>query len=107
MRKFNIKCKFCGNEEQDKFQTTIKDWDGYSEYTVLEEGCVEFKCLKCGTFGSTDKYKGGSNNKIDMFHITCNNCGSSNWSYINSLYKNKIFKPHIKCDKCGEKEEQE
>ena len=104
MLNFKIKCKFCGNEEQDKFQTTINDWEGYSEYTVLETGCVEFKCLKCGTFGSTDEFKNEGNNKIDMFEITCSQCDSHNYSYKNSLDDDKIKQPCIKCDECGVEE---
>ena len=105
MLNFRIKCKFCGNDDQKEFQTTINDWDGYSEYTVLDSGSVEFKCLKCGTFGSTDEIKKeNGSNKIEMFEITCNHCGSHNYSYQNSLNDESIQKPYIECDDCGVKD---
>jgi len=48
--KFLIKCKFCGNKDQDKFQTTMEPDIGYSIYTILDSGYIEIKCLTCGTF---------------------------------------------------------
>jgi DNA-directed RNA polymerase subunit RPC12/RpoP len=101
MKNFTLKCKFCGNDNQEEFQTTLEDWDGYSEYTVLNSGYAEFKCLKCGTFGTTDSEE-GDNNKLNMFEVTCNQCGSTKWEFYSSL--DNEDGPYIKCDECGVKE---
>ena len=80
--KFLIKCKFCGNKDQDKFQTTMEPDIGYSIYTILDSGYIEIKCLTCGTFMSTDsdKEKLGSNKK-NMFEIICPKCFSINTEF--------------------------
>jgi hypothetical protein len=103
MKNFKLKCKFCGNTKQKKFQTTMTDYDGYSEYTVLSSGYVEFKCKVCGTFG-TSKSDSGDNNKIEMFDVFCKKCGSKEWTFKDTA-DNGVDKPVIVCSKCGNKEE--
>lgn len=101
MEKFSLKCKFCGNTDQTKFQTTLEPADGYSAWTILEDGYIEFKCKSCGTFGSTDEEKTEGNNKRDMFEVTCNNCGSNKWSYDDGSCDDD---PEISCDGCDTSE---
>lgn len=104
MKNFRIKCLFCGNYDQDKFQTTMEDDSGYSEYTIMTLGYVEFKCLICGTFG-TDDYdrKTYGNNKLNMFEITCAKCNSHGWSSEGSgLSEEQYMK--INCNYCDNEE---
>jgi len=105
MNNFRIKCKFCNNEDQTKFQTTMLDADGYSEYTILSEGFIEFKCLSCGTFGTTNEEQKEGSNKLNMFELTCNKCNSHNWEYEDSnLVPYEYCK--IKCCDCNNEEKQ-
>lgn len=48
--KFLIKCLFCGNDDQESFQTTMERDQGYSNYTVEDEGFIEIKRLTKGDF---------------------------------------------------------
>ena len=98
MNKFTVKCESCGNCDQREIQTTMEDWDGYSEYTVLEDGFIEFKCKKCGTFGSSHPEKKEGNNKIDLFKIRCNQCGGTKCEFEDSLNSGSM---NITCEKCG------
>lgn len=80
--KFLIKCLFCGNEDQETFQTTMERDQGYSNYTVEETGFIEIKCIKCGTFMSTDYEKRNlGSNKKDSFEMICPKCNSTNTDF--------------------------
>jgi hypothetical protein len=107
MEKFSIKCKFCGNEDPTQFQVTMVDDEGYSNYTVMDEGYFEIKCIKCGTFGSEDHNKKDMpSNKLDQFEITCKNCGSNKNSYIPGDVDGDDFPEggYLKCNECNIKE---
>lgn len=103
---FRIQCP-CGNTEQSTFQTTMEDWDGYSEYTVMECGFFSVKCKKCGAFGSTNKNEKPRSNKMNDFIITCAKCESTNWNFSDSLDNESYFsdvkdtEPLLQCDDCG------
>ena len=104
MKKFNIKCGFCGNEDQREFQLNWSADDGYSNYTVLESGSLKIKCIKCGTFGDTDEYNDKGNNKIKLFEITCPNCESKNYTYNPQDVESEGDLNNIQCEKCGYKQ---
>lgn len=63
-----------------RIETTLEGDSGYSNWTVMDSGFVEFKCHGCGKFGSTDKYKNEGNNQLDNFEVKCNVCGSTEWN---------------------------
>lgn len=101
MDNFKVKCN-CGSED---IETTMENDGGYSNYTVMDDGYIEFKCKACGNFGSTDKEEKGGNNKLDQFTVTCISCGSTDWSYtpgdVDGDESNVIT-----CDKCNKEEKQ-
>lgn len=93
---WKIKCKKCDSHEN--VQTTMSSDEGYSNYTVLDCGCIEFKCGKCGTFGSTDKYK--ENNELDNFEVICPNCSRIKWDYNIQDVDQENPETHIYCKNC-------
>lgn len=87
-----------------RIETTMEGDSGYSSWTVLEDGFVEFKCHGCGKFGSTDKWK--VPNELDNFEVTCNMCSSVEWEeHIQHIQDEEgdTEPTHIRCKKCGVK----
>jgi len=90
LKKFEITC----NCSSKNITTNFKEWDGYSEYTVLDSGCLSMKCKDCGAYASLGKnledwkhtviisdddkvIRGMSpkgHNKIELFKIRCKIC---------------------------------
>ncbi len=99
MLNFEVICKHCKSKN---VQSTLSDWEGYSEYTVLESSKIEFKCKDCGKFGSSDKYK--KPNEFDNFIVQCY-CGEENNYYINDTLEDNVEECHIECKKCGRKDQ--
>lgn len=88
---------------ESKIQTTMEGDSGYSNWTVLDSGFVEFKCHGCGKFGSTHPYKNKKNNQLTNFEVTCNLCGSTKWSAnIQDVDENEEI-TNIECDNCHAK----
>jgi len=83
-----------------RIQTTMRSDDGYSDWTVLDSGFIEFKCHGCGKFASTDEDK--LPNEIDNFEIVCKKCGSREWESYIALVED-TSRTHIVCKKCGVK----
>lgn len=74
---FTIKClnpQCIGGE----IEVSIEGDSGYSNWTVMDSGYVEFKCHGCGKFASTDTYK--TPNEPENFEVTCDKCGSKEWT---------------------------
>ena len=90
-------CKHC---QSKNVQSTLDDWQGYSEYTILEDSKIEFKCKDCGKFGSSDDYK--KPNNFDNFIVQCK-CGEENNYTIVDTLNEDVEEVHIKCNKCGVK----
>lgn len=97
MLNFEVICK-CGSKD---IQSTLSDWDGYSEYTVLESSKIEFKCKDCGKFGSSDEYKKPNNYKD--FKVQCY-CGAENDFSLRDTLESDVKEVHIECNKCHRKE---
>lgn len=95
---WKVKCLVC--DKSDRIQTTMFGDSGYSNYTVLDDGAIEFKCNNCGTFGSTDNYKDKPNNKIDKFEVSCPNCARTKWSYHIQDVDEESEETHIYCENC-------
>ena len=86
-----------------KIETTLEKDSGYSNWTVMDSGYVEFKCHGCGKFGSTDSYKDKANNQLENFEVKCNLCSSTEWeSYIQNVDEDEE-ETHIFCKKCNVK----
>lgn len=101
MLNFEVICKNCNAKN---VQSTLSDWEGYSEYTILESSKVEFKCKDCGKFGSSDYHKKGDiNNEFDNFIVQCR-CGSENDYEIIDTLEDNVDEVHIRCNKCGLKD---
>lgn len=96
----NIKCinKDCIG---GRIETTMEGASGYSNWTVLDDGYVEFKCHGCGKFASTDTYK--KPNEPENFLVTCNKCGCTEWSENIQDVDCDEEKTNIECTKCGAK----
>jgi len=94
---------FCKNPNciGGRIETTMCGDSGYSNWTVLSDGEIEFKCHGCGKFGSTCCY--GNNNEIKNFLVRCLSCGSEKWSsHIQDVDRDEE-ETHIVCDECGAK----
>jgi len=64
-----------------RIETTMTGDSGYSNWTVMDSGFVEFKCHGCGKFASSDCEKEKFNsNQPENFRVTCLKCGSNNWT---------------------------
>lgn len=81
-----------------RIETTMEPDYGYSNWTVLDSGFIEFKCHGCGKFGSTDKYK--IPNEMNNFRVTCKSCGSESWSGNIQDVDGESEKTHIECNSC-------
>lgn len=95
MKNFEVICKKC---QAKNVQTTLNDWEGYSEYTVLESANLEFKCGDCGKFGSSDEYK--KPNEFDSFIVQCY-CGAENEYTLHDTLYEEVKEVHISCNKCN------
>lgn len=84
-----------------RIETTMEDDSGYSNWTVMDDGCIEFKCHGCGKFASTDTFK--KPNEPDNFRITCNKCGSEEWEGNIQDVDETSEETHIRCKNCGAK----
>lgn len=83
-----------------RIETTMNGDSGYSNWTVLDSGYIEFKCHGCGKFASTDTYK--EPNEPKNFEVTCCKCGSNEWSAnIQDVDACQEKETHISCDKCN------
>jgi hypothetical protein len=92
-----IICKNCNTKN---VQSTLDDWEGYSEYTVLEVSKIEFKCKDCGKFGSSDEWKDEPNDEFNNFIVQCK-CGAENDYELMDTLDDDVDEVHIKCNKCG------
>lgn len=100
MLNFEVICKNC---KAKNVQSTLSDWEGYSEYTVLESSKIEFKCKDCGKFGSSDSYQDKPNNEFNNFIVQCY-CGEEDNYEIMDTLEDDVDEVHIKCNKCGRKD---
>lgn len=74
---------------------------GYSNWTVMDSGAIEFKCHGCGKFASTDEYK--KPNEPENFEVICNQCGSKDWGYDIQDVDQEEEPTNIHCKKCNVK----
>lgn len=98
---FTIKClnpKCIGG----KIETTLEGDSGYSSWTVMDSGFVEFKCHGCGKFASTDSYK--KPNEPQNFEVSCDSCGSKEWSPNIQDVDCEEEPTNMECDKCHKKQ---
>lgn len=86
-----------------RIETTMESDSGYSNWTVMDGGFVEFKCHGCGKFASSDEYK--EPNEPDNFEVTCQLCGSTEWTANIQDVEQTELPTHIECEKCGAKSE--
>lgn len=83
-----------------RIETTMEGDSGYSNWTVLDSGYIEFKCHGCGKFASTDTYK--EPNEPHNFKVTCKGCGSNEWTEnIADVDGTMGEETNIECKKCG------
>lgn len=94
-KRFEVICKKC---QTKNVQSTIEDWEGYSEYTVLKGSKIEFKCRDCGKFGSSKN--GEKPNEFENFIVQCY-CGAENEYAIEDTLDDDVDEVRIKCKKCG------
>lgn len=87
-----------------EIQTTMAGDSGYSNYTVLDSGFIEFKCHGCGKFGSSNRYMNQPNNQLDNFEVTCMLCGSTEWeANIQDVDEDQEEQTNIECENCNAK----
>ena len=86
-----------------RIETTLQADEGYSNWTVMDSGFIEFKCHGCGKFGSTDTYKDKGNNQLDNFEVKCNLCDSTKWSPNIQDVDGEDDTTNIECDNCHAK----
>lgn len=86
-----------------RIETTMEGDSGYSNWTVLDIGFVEFKCHGCGKFGSTDSYKDKPNNQLSNFEVTCKKCGSNKWEENIQDCDGEEEETNIECKDCHSK----
>lgn len=84
-----------------RIETTMEGDSGYSNWTVLDSGFVEFKCHGCGKFASTDECK--TPNEPLNFKVTCLKCGSNSWEETIQDVDQEEEATNIKCKDCGAK----
>lgn len=106
MEKFDVRCNGCG--ETEKIQTTMESDSGYSNWTVMDSGFIEFKCGSCGKFGSTDEYKDKPANDLGNFVLTCRQCRSQEWeAEIGDVDEDVVGGTKVKCKNCDNSEHQD
>jgi len=82
-----------------RIETTMEKDSGYSNWTVMDSGFIEFKCHGCGKFASTDTYK--KPNEPEDFEVTCDQCGSKEWdANIQDVDEEQKERTNIECKKC-------
>lgn len=86
-----------------RIETTFESDSGYSNWTVMDSGYVEFKCHGCGKFASTDSYK--KPNEPENFEVTCLQCGSTEWEENIQDVDCEEPPTYIECKKCHVKSE--
>lgn len=84
-----------------RIETTMDGDSGYSNWTVMDSGYVEFKCHGCGKFASTDKYK--KPNNPENFQVICNKCGCDEWTANIQDVDCNHEETNIECEKCHAK----
>lgn len=84
-----------------RIETTMCKDDGYSNWTVMDSGYIEFKCHGCGKFASTDEYK--KPNDPENFRVTCNKCGSDKWISNIQDVDSEEEETNIECKDCHAK----
>lgn len=80
-----------------RIETTLESDEGYSNWTVMSDGYISFKCHGCGKFATTESDV--SPNEPDNFEVTCV-CGSHEWEE-NIGDVDGFIKTSIECKKCG------
>ena len=96
---FSVRCKNASCVG-GRIEVSIFSDSGYSNWTVMDSGAVEFKCHGCGKFASTDEWK--KPNEPENFEVTCGSCGSEdNWDYqIGDVDGEMEGGSHIECKDC-------
>lgn len=84
-----------------RIETTMEGDSGYSNWTVMDSGYVEFKCHGCGKFASTDAHK--KPNEPLNFKVTCKGCGSTEWTENVQDADCELEETNIECKSCGVK----
>jgi len=86
-----------------RIETTMEPDSGYSNWTVMDSGFIEFKCHGCGKFASTDTYK--KPNNPENFEVECKKCGSHEWSAMvqDVDREDQEEDTHIECKNCKSK----
>lgn len=100
---FTIKC-LNPNCIGGRIETTFIGDSGYSNWTVLDDGFVEFKCHGCGKFASTDEYK--KPNEPENFEVSCDNCGGLEWSENIQDVDEDSEETNMECKSCHKKQYQ-
>lgn len=98
-----IKClnKYCIG---GRLETTMIGDSGYSNWTVMDSGNIEFKCHGCGKFSTTDCFeKDTPSNQPDNFEVECLKCGSKDWEENIQDVDGELEETNIECKKCGVK----
>ena len=85
-----------------RIEVSIFGDSGYSNWTVMDDGAVEFKCHGCGKFSSTDTYK--KPNEPENFSVICDSCGSEEWDSNIEDVDGELEKSNIECKKCHKKQ---
>lgn len=87
-----------------RIETTLLGDSGYSNWTVMDSGYIEFKCHGCGKFASSDySKKDEPSNQPENFEVTCLNCGSTEWIENIQDVDESLEETNIECSKCGVK----
>lgn len=84
-----------------RIETSFAGDDGYSEWTVLDPGYIEFKCHGCGKFASTNSRV--KPNEPNNFEVICLKCGSTEWIGNIQDIECDEEKTNIECTKCHAK----
>ena len=84
-----------------RIETTMEGDSGYSNWTVMDSGYVEFKCHGCGKFASTDTFK--KPNEPENFEVICLRCGSENWTDNIQDVDGDDEATNIECKECHAK----
>lgn len=101
MEKFKVNCKNCveNGVSSDKIQVSLESDSGYSNYTVMYDGKIAFKCVSCGKYGSTDEYD--NPNEIKNFQVRCLKCDEvDNWEFTIQDVDEMGDPTCIYCPKC-------
>lgn len=95
---------FCKNPKciGGRIEVSIFADAGYSNWTVMDDGGVEFKCHGCGKFASTISYK--QPNEPKNFEVTCDGCGHSEWSPNIQDVDHDEEESNIECETCHNKQ---